>query len=542
MLFLLHKIQFMIRKIFVYLILIHITAALSAQINISKDTILSRDSLVKINELKFTNNKEKEYYLKYVHSKDVEDAFHLLFYGENETINVDSILKIVNQHVAIVRDKMQNTSEKKQIKILYSYVHNNFFDKYLRLALFPDIFVNKEYNCLSASILYAYFLEKLKIPYEARLSDEHVYLVAYPNNLNIVLETTNPISKISNITDAFKREYINQMREFKLIGAQEFEQSTINDLFSKYYFEDNIVGFYDLIGAHYLNRTAILIDKFKFWEAYSLCLKAHVIDPSFKTIYLILYCGASKIQRDGYKTNEDVEILGELSRFTNYGINIESVVTDFNSITKTQLFDNSDTTMYNNSYKSLMYYFTDSTLKKTIGHSYYKALCLFNYQSAKMEKALYYIEKAFKISPNNKETERLLIEIFSNRFNHYNYSKNKSDLKAIYDKIESYIIIKPELVENSSFGIFRLAYWIELADNEFSKGNMSEGDKYLEQFEKLSTKEHAYMLNHDIQNVYVNGSFYYYKRYNNKKAKEYIERGLKILPDNYELNRRLKAL
>lgn len=530
----------MIRRYIVFIILFFITVSLTAQIKISKDTILSRDSLVRINELKFSNTNEKDYYFKYVKSKDINDAFHLLFYVKNDNSNVDSILKKLDEHVVILREKMMTYSEKKKMKYLYSYIHNIFFDKYVELALFPDIFSSKEYNCLSASILYGFFLEKLQIPYEARMSSNHVYLISYPKTLNIVLETTNPISKIALINDDFKREYVTMMREVKLIGSQEMEKFTINELFGKYYFEEDIANMYNMVGSHYLNQAASYINTFAYHEAYLLILKSHVINPDYKTIFSIIQIGAKILSQDGFKKPEDVEILGLLSRFTDYGITGDMIVSDFNTITQTQLINNSDTTMYQNSYNSLMYYASDSASKANISYSYNKALCLYWYQSFRLDKALYYIEKAFYINPNNKETEQLLVEVFLNYIDANKY--NTSDYKNIYDKIESYIQVKPGLAENKNFGMFRMYYWVDLVDREFSKGNMTEGDKYLNQFEKLSTKELTSKLSYDIQNIYIKGSFYYYKRYNNKKAKEYIVRGLKILPDNYEFKRRLNAL
>ena len=530
----------MIRKNIVFIILILITVSLTAQIKISKDTILSRDCLVRINELAFSNDKEKEYYFKYVNSRDINDAFHLLFYVRNGNSNVDSILKKLDEHVDILRVKMMKYPEKKKMKFLYSYIHNTFFDKYVELALFPDIFGSKEYNCLSASILYGFFLEKLQIPYEARMSSNHVYLISYPGTMNIVLETTNPISKIALINDDFKREYITMMREVKLIGSQEMEKFTVNELFGKYYFEEDVADMYDMVGTHYLNQTATYINKFAYQEAYRLILKAHVINPDYKTIFTIIQIGAKILNQDGFKKSEDAEILGLLSRFTDYGITVDMIVSDFNTITQTQLINNSDTTMYQNSYNSLMYYATDSALKANLSYTYYKALCLYWYQSSKLDKALNYIDKAFLINPNNKESEQILVEVFSNYI--YANKNNTSDFKNIYDKIDSYLQVKPELADNKTFGLFRMYYWVDLIENEYSKGNMVEGDKYLDHLERILTIELISKLSYDIQNLYIKGSFYYYKRYNNKKAKEYIVRGLKYLPDSYELKRRLNAL
>ena len=529
----------MIRKAFFFVVIFLCSAAI-AQITISKDSILARDSIVRLNELKFDNLKEKDYYLKYLKSKEINDAVHLLFYGKYENSNVDSIIRKIDEHVGILRSKMDKLSEKKKMKFLYTYIHNNFFDKYVELALFPDIFTNKEYNCLSASILYGYFLEKLRIPYEARLSNTHVYLVAYPKTLNIILETTNPVSQIGKITDDTKRQYVNQMRSLKLIGSDEFEKLTVDELFSKYYYKEEAVNMYEMVGAHYLNRAAGYLFKFSYSEGYNLILKGHVINPSYKTIFSILQTGVAILQQDVFKKPEDAEILGILSRFNNYGITNDMIIADFNNLSKTQLIEAKDTTLYINSYNKIINVINDSALKSNISEIYYDAMCRHYYKISKIGKSLEFAEKMFILNPNRDENEDILIEVLTNYIDQSDEVFNDKD---VFDKIQTYVKYKPSIEKKTSFfGLFIVSYWINLADKEYSKGKMDEGDKYLEEFEKIITPEQAEKLYRLIQDVYVSGSFHYYKKYNNKKAKEYIERGLKILPDNYELNRRLKAL
>lgn len=524
----------------IFIILLLISFSLKAQFKISRDSILNKDSLVKFSDLKFANINEEKSFKALVDTKDLNTGLSLLFYAENNSANFDSILNELNNHVIVLKSKTTNLSEKKKIRTIYDYVHNLFFDKYTYYAMFPDIFKDRTYNCLTASILYAFFLEKLGIPYEARLSNEHVYLLAYPSSFNIVMETTNPLSEISQISEKYKKDYINQLRELKLISQDEFSSISTNDLFSKYYFQEDNVKFYDLIGSHYLNLSSKYLEKFNYSESFKSICKSHLINPYYKTIYSIIVIGAEIIQKNQYLKSEDAEILAILSRFTDYGISNEIVFSDFKTITQNQLIEKNDTLMYSNSYNSIINCITDTNLKSDISHLFYKSFSLHYLKISDYENALIAIENAFFIKPKNVETLLLLSEIFSAYFSKSSDDQENHD--EMYNRIEKYYIANQEVNNAKTLGSYRLYYWIYKSNIQLNKGNVTEAEKNLLQFEKLLPSKQISSLYYDIQNIYIKFSMYYYKKYNNKKAKEFILRGLKIFPENYEFNRHLKAL
>jgi tetratricopeptide (TPR) repeat protein len=264
-----------------------------------------------------------------------------------------------------------------------------------------------------------------------------------------------------------------------------------------------------------------------------------VLSPFYKTIYTLIVVGAEKIQKDQYLKSEDAEILAILSRFTDYGISAEIIYSDFKVITQNQLIDKNDTLMYINSYKTIIQAISDTNLNADISHFFHKSLAIHYSKISNFEKSLNEIEKAFFIKPYNVETLLILSEIFN-----ANFSKNidyRDNYDEMYSRIEKYYLFNQEIKDAKNLGLFRLYYWIYKANIQLNKGNVAEADNYLNTFEKLLPSVQTNFLIFDIQNLYIKLSMYYYKKYNNKKAKEYIVRGLKVLPDNYELRRHLKA-
>ena len=86
----------------------------------------------------------------------------------------------------------KSKKETKRIKKVYDIIHSKFLKKYEANSIFTDIFKNGNYNCVTASAIYAYIFDKLDVPYHVKEAPSHVYLIAYPKTHNIYLETTAP--------------------------------------------------------------------------------------------------------------------------------------------------------------------------------------------------------------------------------------------------------------------------------------------------------------------------------------------------------------
>jgi hypothetical protein len=137
----------------------------------------------------------------------------------------------------------------KKLKTVYKAVHDEFFTKYSLESNFNDIFLNGNYNCLTASALYAVILDRLGIKYTIKQTPVHVYIIADPSNTGYLIETTLPGEKIVQFDDRFKNNYIEYLHNNKIIADSEFRNSSVDVLFEEHYFKD---GFDKRIG-----RTAL---------------------------------------------------------------------------------------------------------------------------------------------------------------------------------------------------------------------------------------------------------------------------------------------
>jgi len=82
---------------------------------------------------------------------------------------------------------------------------------------------------------------------------------------------------------------------------------------------------------------------------------------------------------------------------------------------------------------------------------------------------------------------------------------------------------------------------VEFGDS-FEKGNVTRGEKYQLLFENLYASDKT-LLNPDaVGNAYSEASIYYFKKGQKAKAKQILEKGLEIVPDNYQLKARKQMI
>ena len=139
------------------------------------------DSLVRWNEIAFSSPFEKTSFHTFL--KDGKKEYLRLFLANSASADEDleRFEKKIEQTLREINasDAIRKKNDKK-IKYIYQLVHDRFLSKYQEENRFYEIIKNGNYNCVTATALYALFFERLAIPYAIKEEPTHVYLVAYP--------------------------------------------------------------------------------------------------------------------------------------------------------------------------------------------------------------------------------------------------------------------------------------------------------------------------------------------------------------------------
>lgn len=484
------------------------------------------DSLVLFSDLKYQSEFEKTAFLNYVNQK--KDTFNLFLAIDKDMLPQEAKKNYItyrNVFKELKALKLDSKPLNKKIKISYSTVHNNFLQKYSEREYFPAMFRNGTYNCVSASMLYSLVFDQLKIPYRVMVSSNHVYLVADPGPNSIVIETTNPGFEKSVFTGDFKKQYVNYLRESKMVSESEYKNKSVEELFEAKFSEVKEADFINLAGFQYYNKAIAMLQDNKNKEALELCQKAYFFYPDQRVKILLYAALLLQIEKSNFEKIADIDYLAQLSRFENTEQNTIDGI--FNNVIAHHLQYTDKEAFCDSLFQRLSPQIANKTTREEISFSYYM---LMSYRFQNSNKVEYYVGNALKIKGNHQNANIILETFIRKKLNAVNGSY------AILDSVQklktkyNYEHILPVLSE------YEMIACLKLAGDLYYANNLKSGEKYLQQFEsicKLPIEKQvlAYWIEKTYRSIAVH-CFYSNNVNLRNKVKGIKAKGLEYLPNS----------
>lgn len=498
-------------------------------------------SLIKFSDLTFKNDSEKDALVKYNETNNKADLFDLLFVSYDKSVigNKTKATQKIDDCVVVLKKSISDKSEAKKVKIIYDYVHKEFLKVYKLKNSFIDIFEAGEYNCVSASALYAIVFSKLEIPYQIKETPTHVYLIAYPNSSKVLIETTSPAKGYYQFSTSFISKYVTNLYNSKIITKEELETSSVNDLFNKYYFTSENISLHELVGLQRSNFAIYFMDDNDLEKAKEEVKNAYFLFESARHKYLLKATLMALIDKNGYDNYESISNLALLCRFNNLKdkeLSNEVLLNEFKKVMHTQLIKNSNYELFDKSFEKIISELKDSVLKGEITFEYNYELARLGYLNSKnQEYQLKHLTAAYKHNPLNANLRVLIIGTYERAIQNFN------DSKSIID--ESQIFLKSfDFFENNEYYIsVKLNCILDLAYKSYYYSDLSKGDAYLKEFEELlGKKEKISPTAGFVEKAYSQGASEYYRKGNYAKAKQLLKTGLIHAPNSFGLQQRLK--
>ncbi|MEP1152116.1 MAG: hypothetical protein ABJH08_10355 [Balneola sp.] len=182
-------------------------------------------------------------------------------------------------HKAELQQKIRSRdNNKKKAEIIYDYLHKEVFTKYDLNARVADLFLNKTYNCVTATSFYVSMAEEFGIPFTIYETPSHVYAAVTHQNKDVIIELTSPSNGFdfgSNIEDL-----LQTLIDSKLISRDEVAEKGANQLYNEYVAQKNPISKKQLLGIQYHNEALILADQSRYEEAYNQMNKAVALYPN----------------------------------------------------------------------------------------------------------------------------------------------------------------------------------------------------------------------------------------------------------------------
>jgi hypothetical protein len=508
------------------------------------------DSLVRYTDLVFNNDFEKQLFIKLLSQKtNLQDTLDMLPFFIAVSPNSDS--KFL-QKVETVLDELKNdvlkeyneNTPSKNIGKIHTIVHKKILKKYELKNNFVSVFQNGNFNCVSGSALFGLLLQKLKIPFVVKEKPDHVYLLAYPQTHKILLESTDANMGYMSFDEEFIRNYLTYLHKIKVVSEDEIKAANSNnshrELFDKYFFEDKDINIKQLAGLQYLNQGIYALENEQSAEALTYFAKSYLLYPNAKITYLLEQALLIELSKSKYDTISDVKKYAWLLRFYSQDKtqkDKELFTTEFARMTYLQFTTNGNSALYEQSYQLLKNNVTDSTLFVEIDFMY-------QYENARSRMAVGrhddsepFLQRAYQHKPNHISVKSMLSSSIVQKM-----AKTEADEKAI-EKTKKYMVLYPFLADNEDLYTILCGSYVNVGYKAFANQEGAKGEKMLNEFEALAShKAIPNVLVDYITSAYMEATFYYYRKGNKAKAKQMLQRGLKLAPNSALLKDRLKQL
>lgn len=489
------------------------------------------DTLVFADEIAYSDSFERNSLTSFLHDNS-QDYFRMFLassgnYSEAEYQKAYGIYKdFMNK---LNTPKFSSSGAKKKIKMIYQQVHDKFFRKYELQTNFSAIFKNGNYNCVTATALYGIILKELDIPFAVVETPIHVYLIAYPDNEDIKIETTDPLTGYFVLDQKTKKSFVDYMIKNKMVSESESNSSTTDELFNKYYFPDSRIHLKELLAIHYYNMAIQELTGNKNKLAYDYFEKSYLLYPTERTAFLMFVTLAEILKNLEYRKVGELKYLVKIARFDKFGVTVNDIKGEFARITDYHLVNRSNINYYDTVYNYLISNIDSITYRNEISYLYYYEKGRYLMNKTRYQESHENFLQAYELKPLNSDAQGAFVQSLALLMNQLSVSDALERTEKYYNEIE-------ELKSNKTFVSLLLHIYLLNAYQQFNLLHPLKAESSLKIFELIYEKNSEIDIMPDaIGDAYSAAGVYYFKRGNYKRAKEYIDKGLYYAPGNFKL-------
>ncbi|MBL7865549.1 MAG: hypothetical protein JNK10_11760 [Cyclobacteriaceae bacterium] len=497
------------------------------------------DSLVRWKDIDFLSYFEKQAFTKWFKQNDRSALLDLMM---STDVNPQAVIRNANERIDKMVARLQpeitpKRKPEKYVKTVYDQVHSSFLSKYELINRFPEVFKTGNYNCVTATALYAFIFEDLKIPYAIQEKPTHVFLVAFPKQNNILVESTAPIFGYLTYDARYKQNFVDNMKSMKLIGESEAQTQDVEELFNKYFFQSEDITLPQLVGIHYMNDALYYQDVKDYEKSLQQIEKSHFFYPSHRVSYTMMGIVVQALSLTQPKPVERATLIGRAAKFSKLGITPNMIKGEFAMLTDAVLTRDNNKPLYRQCYEIIAAQIDDPQLKSDIGYYYNFEIGRQLYNQGSYTQAKMYFAKGLEHQPNNAELGSIFISTLANSL------KNETRTGVFLDTLARYQERFPNLKENNKFLTLMSVGYLMAYEEAMKDGKAAVGESYQGKFEAL--KKENPDIDVPLQVIgaaYSAAGSYYFRKGQKTKAKAIIDRGLEYAPGEFQLRQRRQML
>lgn len=247
--------------------------------------------------------------------------------------------------------------------------------------------------------------------------------------------------------------------------------------------------------------------------------------------------GSQAFLKHTKKDLKHAALLGKLSRYTGLGITPDAVNGELYQVIQDLLFNKGQPEQLEAYYQALSSTIKNISTKEEIRFVYEYEKGRYAYNLERYNAALPYFENSLQLQPTNQLAQGMVISCLSMLANS---RMQDEDFVARVEQVKSR---HAALAENNMFVALLAHLYLAHTAINFENGRSTEGERYRVLFEELIKPYDDLNLRSDlIGKAYSAAAIYYFRKGQSRKAQSYIDTGLKISPNNYELTVRKKMI
>lgn len=451
-------------------------------------------------------------------------------------------LKEIDQIVKVIRSgNFSSKSRKRKIQLIYKKVHDKFLKHYKENAKFSDIFETGNYNCVGATALFALVFDEFDINYAIKEKPTHVYLVADTLGLQTTIETTLPNSGVLTYNSKFKNDFINYLKKNKLITKAEYNNTTTDYLFQKYFNSDKSINLTKLGAIQYYNNGLLALNSEEFKRATDQFKKAILLNPSNSNKYLYNISLSNALIDDINNNIYDGKSFGNNLKFNNGDEEIKNILISYFQNTAYKLCINKpDQEQFKHFFEEILEVCTIESLPNEIPHLYHFYNANHYRINGKYKESMIEVAKAHQYKKEDLGTKDLAQTVLMQ-----NTISGNNNEKSI-DILEDYFDQMPFLSEYTPLQNQYVNNYMKVIYDNFKFQKPVEGEIYYNRFLKGIVKYNINEFNDDMIN---NGlgymSYYWVLEDKGLKALDIINNAISLVPESYkisELKQKIKTI
>lgn len=427
--------------------------------------------------------------------------------------------------------------EIKRVKKIYDLVHESLFTKYEELAYFPQIFENGVYNCVTATAIYAYVFDAIKVPYVIKDAPGHVFLIAYPKTFKIHLETTAPgIYGFIIPKDSEVKEVVENLIKLKLVTKDEATNLGYDKTYMNYFYGKDFLSKSALIGMQYYNRGLDKFTKKDFKNAQKDITKSLIFFPYAPSKFLNKNLILLTVSESDLSTIEEINKLFDAFSLLKYKVDFNN--NDF----KIQLYkiinsDNNDLAFIEKTIPILTK-FEDEAFNIKNKTFLYEYILDKNANADELDETIRVADTLLSINSKSKIAKQGINYAVFKKLRLLPYSADA--LNKVDDYISKYEFLK----ENKKIDSYKIYLFGRLIEDNYKSKDIALGRRYFNEFDVLISKYNdlsKLLINSElIAQIYTRVGRYYYRQNEFKLASEVLNKGLLVYPEDKEIKKIMK--